>query len=548
MTKHENSEFIQHEPCPSCGSKDNLARYDDGHGFCFGCGHIDRVSDNISDISSVRDVQKTRRSEYFNGEYASISKRNLSEDTCRKFGYQVGTDKSGQPVHIANYYDEKNAVVAQKIRWKDKKFIFIGETDKVGLYGQHLWRDKGRKVVVTEGEIDCLSVSQAQGNKYPVVSIPTGVKGAKKILKQELEWLEGFDEVILMFDNDEVGIEAAKDCAQLFSPSKCKIAKLPAKDASELLADNRVKDIIEGVWGATSYRPDGVICGDELKDEIDKPIEWGLSYPYDRLTTLTFGIRPNEIITLGAGTGMGKTELWKEIATHIGVEHKQNVGMVFLEEQITDTALGIMGKHSSIPFHLPDTQYTEEDKNKAFNETLKTGRFFFYDHFGYMDYNSIKSRLRYLVVSCGCKYLFLDHITALVTGHDGDERRELDRIMTDLASMVRELKFTLFLISHLSTPDGKPHEEGGRVMLKHFRGSRAIGQWSSFVVGLERNQQDVDTEARHTTTLRILKDRYTGRSTGECLYLGYSPETGRLTPKDNCPFQDETGGESNVIF
>ena len=30
------SEFIGHEPCPSCGSKDNLARYDDGHGFCFG--------------------------------------------------------------------------------------------------------------------------------------------------------------------------------------------------------------------------------------------------------------------------------------------------------------------------------------------------------------------------------------------------------------------------------------------------------------------------------------------------------------------------------
>lgn len=29
--------FKQHEACPNCGSKDNLARYDDGGAFCFGC-------------------------------------------------------------------------------------------------------------------------------------------------------------------------------------------------------------------------------------------------------------------------------------------------------------------------------------------------------------------------------------------------------------------------------------------------------------------------------------------------------------------------------
>ena len=33
------SEFIQHTPCPKCGSKDNLAVYTD-HEYCFGCHHI----------------------------------------------------------------------------------------------------------------------------------------------------------------------------------------------------------------------------------------------------------------------------------------------------------------------------------------------------------------------------------------------------------------------------------------------------------------------------------------------------------------------------
>jgi twinkle protein len=167
----------------------------------------------------------------------------------------------------------------------------------------------------------------------------------------------------------------------------------------------------------------------------------------------------------------------------------------------------------------------------------KSGNFHLYDHFGYTDYDTIKSRIRYLVVSLGCKHIFLDHLTALVSGDkDGDERKQLDFIMTDLSSMVRELNFSLFMISHLATPEGKSHEEGGRVMLRHFRGSRAIGQWSNFVLGIERDQQGADPKLRHVSTLRILKDRYTGRSTGKCIYLGYSTDTGRLTEITENPF------------
>lgn len=33
------SNFVKHQPCPDCGSKDNCAVYDDGHEWCFGCGY-----------------------------------------------------------------------------------------------------------------------------------------------------------------------------------------------------------------------------------------------------------------------------------------------------------------------------------------------------------------------------------------------------------------------------------------------------------------------------------------------------------------------------
>ena len=92
------------------------------------------------------------------------------------------------PVQIANYRARDGKTVAQKIRYANKRFKVRGEL--IGLYGQHLWMDGGRRVVVTEGEIDALSVSQALGNRYPVVSVPNGAGAAKKYVAQAIDWLD----------------------------------------------------------------------------------------------------------------------------------------------------------------------------------------------------------------------------------------------------------------------------------------------------------------------------------------------------------------------
>ena len=539
MHHETDSEFVGHEPCPECNSSDALARYDDGHGFCFGCQYYQHSSDDSSDRlpTGVVSVSGRQADDVFRGMPQELQRRRISKKTCTKWHYLVGKDYNGKPVQIANYYDEEGNFKCQKVRWADKSFTMKGDKKNPPLYGMHLWQRGGKKIVVTEGEIDALSVSEAQENKWPVVSLPNGASSAKKAIKQHLEYLESFDEVILMFDNDEAGNKAVEESVNLFSPSKVKVAKLEAKDPNELLQAGRVREIIDAVWRARPYQPDGVICAADLKEAIEKPVEYGLSYPWKSVTDQTYGIRLREIITLGAGTGMGKSEWYKEIATHLLMHHKENVGMLYLEEAPKDTLLGIMGKYASIPFHIPDSTFTEEQRDEAFEAVTKDNRLFLYDSFGYTDYEVIKSRIRFLVVSCGCKYIFLDHVTALVSSSDvQDERRALDNIMTSLASMVRELNFTLFLVSHLSSPEGKPHEEGGRVQIKQFRGSRAIGQWSSYMIGLERNQQASDEEVRGTTIMRILKDRYTGRASGFTQAFGYDNKTGRLFEKQDCPF------------
>ena len=196
-----------------------------------------------------------------------------------------------------------------------------------------------------------------------------------------------------------------------------------------------------------------------------------------------------------------------------------------------------MSKYSSIKFHLPTAKYTQEQYNEALDAVTKENRVFIYDSFGTTDLDTIKNTIRYMVKGKDCKYVFLDHITALGDGlEDGNNVNQyMRKVVSELANLTRELDFTLFTISHLRKSDGKkPHEEGGRVHLDDLYGAAALKQWASYVFGLERNQQATDEEVRHTTTLRCLKDRYTGLAAGQTVQIKYNKDTGRLEEKTDC--------------
>jgi twinkle protein len=150
-----------------------------------------------------------------------------------------------------------------------------------------------------------------------------------------------------------------------------------------------------------------------------------------------------------------------------------------------------------------------------------------YDNFGAMDWGTIQDQLDYMAQSEGCTVLVLDHLTALAAAAE-DERKALETIMSELASLAKRLHVIVIFVSHLATPEGTPHEEGGRVMIRHFKGSRAIGFWSHSLIGLERHQQDDDLEERKVTKVRILKHRAHGSAVGTVVELKYNTSNGLL--------------------
>lgn len=561
MSHETESEFVGKEPCPECGSRDNLARYSDGHGYCFGCSYFEPGDEDTD--TPKRERKPMRKDLLPLGNAQAIPARKLTEETCKKWGYTVG-EMSGKAVQIANYRDESGRVVAQKVRDRNKDFRFLGDTKAACLYGMHLWREAGKRIIITEGEIDALSVSQVQSHKWPVVSVPTGADGAAKAIAKHLDWLLRFEEVVLMFDQDEAhyhpktgeafypGQEAAKTCALLFPPGRCKIAKIEGfKDANEALMAGKPDKIIDAIFAARTYRPDGIVTLNDVKADALKPMIMGLPWFLPKFNYALYGRRPHEAIAIGAGTGVGKTELIAKQIHYDLTVLKEPVGVFLLEQQPTETAVRLASTHAGKQFHVPNRdpenpKWTVEELSDAL-DFVSDFPLFLYDSFGATDWEVIKTTIRYLHHSEGVKLFYLDHLTALAAAEE-DERKGLERIMAEMGALVQELPITLHFISHLATPEGKPHEEGGRVMIRHFKGSRAIGFWAHTMIGIERDQQHDDPELRRVTTLRILKHRPVGSAVGETIFLSFDPDAGHYVELDGDPFKEHSDDGTKYGF
>ena len=466
------------------------------------------------------------------GEIESIPTRRLSKEVCQKYRYQVGEWK-GERVHIAPFFSEGQQV-GQKLRFKGKKFMCLGNAARGGFFGQHLW-DGGRWVVVTEGELDAMSICQVFGLSWPVVSLPNGVAGSEDVFKRNVEWLEKFEQVKICFDNDSPGREAAQRCAQTLSPGRAQVMTLPLNDASDMLQAGRVKELTSAVFSAATWRPDGIVPGDTLWEYlVNEESIPAIPLPWDGLQKKTGGLRKGELWTLCAGTGVGKTQVARELIYHLLTVTEVKIGVISLEESLKETCFGLMSLHANLP-HWDAEKLSEEELRPSFDATVGSGRIYLYDHFGsFDDTGNLMNRIRYMAKALAVDWIVFDHITIALSGSQdeksGGERKAIDVLMTSLRSLVSELGIGMIVISHLSRQQGRSAEEGGQVGLHALRGSHSIAQLSNIVVALERNLQG-DADANNTTTIRVLKNRYNGR-TGLAGVLVWDDDTGRLNEGD----------------
>lgn len=533
----QESNAISKGPCGECGSSDGNVLYDDGHSYCFVCETYTKGEGEVSNhqvaLTSAGELDRTIAI-WQGAKDVAIPERSLPSAAVSKYRVAVVGDRHYYPY----FSDDSPNPVGFKVRdVKNKGFRAIGDLKSAGLFGQQRFGNhKRNRVVVVEGELDALAASQLLDDKVAVVSLKSGAAGAGRDFKAAYQYLDGHDEIVVAFDADEAGIAAIEKVAEVFA-GKLRVMRFDpklGKDACDYLKAGLKKEFEGLYWSASQYTPKGILSKDELWDRLnaDRPAQLG-DYPWEKLNELTYGFRPTELITVTAGSGLGKSSILRELVMHAKATTDNRIGCLFMEESVERTAEGFMGVDLSTPVHLPTSavERGSEEYRQSFERVFGDEQLMImdasFDTGATVD--QVVARVRFMAKAMDCKVIILDHISILVSGgQHGDERKALDEIMTKLRTLTQDTGIVLFAVSHLKRPEGKGHEEGAVTSVAQLRGSASIAQLSDFVIGLERNGQADDPIERNTTHIRVLKNRFSG-ITGPAGHLLYDNHTGRLS-------------------
>jgi twinkle protein len=458
--------------------------------------------------------------------------RLVKKATNEFYGVKVGYDSNGQiDSHYYPYGNDKKR--GYKIRELPKTFSFVGTFG--GLFGREKFSAGGKRLIITEGEVDALSVAQASFDRYnkyyPVVSLPSS--SCSSVLMEEREWIRSFQEVVLWMDNDEAGITARDKAIKIIGADKVKVVEIAENDASDVLTsgEDGSKRIMEAIWDAQMFKPAGIIGQTELWDALVNYNEIkAIPYP-ECLTGINSkikGARLGEIALFISGTGSGKSTIVREIGLEFLRATEDKIGIISLEESPGETARLFSGM--AIHRNPAEEEIPLDELKVGFDSVFGEDRVVVLDHQGSIKDDSILDQFEYMCLS-GCKYLFVDHITILVSeGADGLTGNEaIDKIMNDLLRLAKRHTVWIGLISHLRKAETgrKSFEEGRLPSIDDIRGSGSIKQVSFDIIAFARNMTARQERVRNRIEMAILKSRTTGK-TGPVLGADYNVKTGRL--------------------
>lgn len=492
--------------------------------------------------------------------FVEMSDRGISKETCQRFGVRAAiSQKDGKTVEAFYFpsFNQKGRLVGYmkqdltKVKGEAGHWVAIGSVSISNkMFGQDVAEKVDRKrsnVIVTEGQIDAMSVFQSlvdnvKGTKYAnlepfVVSIPLGTKNAVESVMHNREFVESYEALTIFFDADECtpaeskkgvmkGAEARHAVAGALMGNKQSLFVVtppaPHKDASDMLQAGLSDDLAKLVqFNRRPYSPEKVVSASSVSfDELVSPQVAGVFLDcFPGLMTRLNGFRLRELTMVLAPSNVGKT-LFCSILAHAFMKAGNKVGLAFLEEGKKETLQRIVAAELKVNYlkfkRDPTSVASREDIEKVYDDIADNDKVFLLDHFGSIPVNDLLNKIKHMVLAEGCRYIVLDHISAVISGLESDnERKDLDVAMTNLAAFCSANDVHLIVVSHINRTDSgqflPPKGKEGEpfwvnVRKESARGSAALEQFSWNIVALE--PEILPDFSRGRVRTKVLKTRY----------------------------------------
>ncbi|MDF1853481.1 MAG: AAA family ATPase [Verrucomicrobiales bacterium] len=233
---------------------------------------------------------------------------------------------------LAFPYRRNGEAYAAKFRTVEKQWRSSKGITR-GLYNADaLTKDKGLPIVITEGEIDCLTVMQS--GFIRAVSLPDGwtEKGNKTdALIEALDGLLDAPFVIVAGDNDASGESLPRTVANLLSGQDVRYVEWPngCKDANDVLMAFGEGEVAACLNAAKRIDPPGgfITALSDLPPLSDRRVLRGGHELIDERLAFELGA-----MSVGTGTpGAGKSTFTTWVAHHIAAHESIRVGMMSFE-------------------------------------------------------------------------------------------------------------------------------------------------------------------------------------------------------------------------
>ena len=544
-------------------SRPNLAIHEDGK-FCHACGY--------TETNNYQKKKEPIVSDLIAGHITALEERGLNEDTCKKYNVRtasftgnVGTIRcTDEPIKLFPLY-EGGRVVRQKVKSRNDKHTQSqrGNTKSTAMFGQHLFNPSERiPVIVTEGEEDAMAMWQM--TNLPAVSVVQGAQSAHKDVAANLEWLNGFREVLLCFDNDEPGRKAFDACVSMFEPGKAKRVNLPLKDANDMLLADRGEEVKRCLWNAEIVRPATIVFPKDLREKVLTKPQYGRNYPWASMTKATYGMRLGEVTLIAGGTSMGKTEIIREIISQL-LADEIKVGYFQFEQQPEQTVQRFISAALNKRIFLPGSVDWDDDKINAELDKIENSIALYQPESGQVSIESILINIRWLAKAHKMPFFVIDNLKALSTNPVIDGKRVAvhdyaSHATSKLVMLAKELNIHIFIVNHLAndkislqayvstSPKNKKAYESmtaedtgdlvnkpgltwqtGRMPdIDNIFGGGAIKDLVDFIIVIARNRTSKDETEHKTIRVKFLKTRMDSSYEGYEFKLVYNYDTGHL--------------------
>lgn len=545
MDKGEGT-VVGKKRCPQCADNgedltgDNLVMYKqvDGtiDGNCFKCdkyfnsekvGEVEleeKPSTKATNLSTIKMLPSIM-----------LVDRNLKRSHTEFYGVKSRFKGSEE---FQRYYPitVDGSIVGYKVRTLPKSFHRIGGGCNIEMFGQHKFAKGGKVLIITAGEEDAMSAYRITEHMSPTkrgyasVSLPNGASDVKAI-KNNLEWIESFEKVVFAVDQEELDLSKAKEYCSMLSPGKGFVANYSEKDASDMCKAKKFSEFYQAIWKADAFTPSGIVEGAEVYEQYKKkndftavplPSSWGMG-------TFNYGLYRPSLVVIAAGTGVGKSTMIKHLQYHLFTDTVDGIGVISMEEPLHLCAGTLMGMYLNKRIMLPDVKVTEHEERSAAKALFETGRFVFCDNVGIRTPEDLYSKIRFMVNSRECKFIFLDHLTAIINkfGDSGNKNNNTEHLVNSLNDLSMELNVCLILVSHVRKTGEESactYETGKVPTVDSIFGSGSIKQYASVIYTVSRDVTDSDSPC----FIHVLKDRLSGRS-GKSSPLFLDETTGWLT-------------------